>query len=71
MRKYKKYVVGYDKDDECIYGDIPMDSGLSYIDPIGIREATKLQKEMIYDNDNYKHPKIVIYELVPIKIEDK
>lgn len=79
MRKYKKYVLGYDRDDQCIYGEDlanNMDEVYSThfntnIDPIGIKEAKKKHKEMVENNEYYNHPKIVIYELVPIKVEDK
>lgn len=70
MRKYKKYVVGFDGDKQVVYGPDKHDSS-TYIDVMGIKEVTKKYKEMIKDNEYYDHPKIVIYELVPIKIGDK
>lgn len=70
MRKYKKYVVGFDGDKQVIYGSDNLDSA-TYIDAMGIKEAIKKQKKLIEYNNPYKHPKVVLYELVPIKIEGK
>ena len=73
MRKRKKYVVGFDDDGQNIYG-LDVNDSSTYMDAMGIKEATRIQKEMkemIECNNDYKHPKIIIYELVPIRIEDK
>ena len=70
MRKYKKYVIGFDRDDQVIYGDEePLQ--IKYATPMTKTKAIQEFKDMIESNSNYRHSKIVIYELVPVKEENK
>jgi hypothetical protein len=50
MRKYRKYVVGFDQDDQTIYG---CNKGVDdkWIDPLSKKEAEAMCKEMIEDNN--------------------
>ena len=73
MRRLRKYVVGHDTDDYLIYG-IDCDCR-DWLDPLNKTQAKKKQvefsKPIYYNNRKLKYPKVVIYELVPIKEKDK
>ena len=70
MRKYKKYVIGFDGDDQVIYGDGETQQ-IKYAIPMTKTKAGQELKDMLEFNNNYRHPKVAMYELVPIKEENK
>ena len=65
MRKYRKYVVGWDNDENCVYGkDKPNES--HWADPMSITEAKKYVNDLNEYNSGRK-VRAIIYELVPKK----
>mgnify|MGYP001574658794 CR=1 FL=1 len=75
MRRYRKYVVGFDNDDHVIYGEDNSSSkwATHMAIPMTKTEATKELKDRIETNNSCKtkYPKVVIYELVPVKMGNK
>ncbi len=61
MRKYKKFVVGFDIDEDVIYGEEESTQ------PVGIKLAKKIQKEIIdWKGDRNEKCNVIIYELLPV-----
>jgi len=63
MRKSKKYVVGYDGDGECIYGEDDIYGNSSLIFPMTLTEAKKMLKELDPSENR------AIYKLIKVKDE--
>ena len=60
MRKKKKYLVGYDNENQTVYGKIGRHlKDVSYTDPMTISDAKKKLKHL-------RSGGAVIYELVPL-----
>lgn len=68
MRRHIKYVVGFDTDNYAIYG-LDCDC-CDWVNPMSKTEAKKKEVELLSERTNNRknNPKVVIYELVPVKV---
>ena len=62
MRKKKKYVVGFNDDQQCVYGKNKAGEDCMWVDPMTIFDAKREMKKL------KGKPTPVIYKLVPVKV---
>jgi len=67
MRKKNLYVVGIDKDDGSIYGDVGGIGYDNYFMPVTMKTAQKTLKHLREVNPSSAH--IAIYKLVKVNLE--
>jgi hypothetical protein len=66
MRRYRKYVIGYDYDRDIIYGKEEHNK-LTFVNPMTLKQAVgQLAATTTEDNGRIRTIKQVVYELVPV-----
>lgn len=66
MRK-NNFVVGYEGENQCVYGKKLLKSGEGIADPMTLSQARKLAKKITSPGHNGKSIKSVVYKLVKVK----